>query len=80
MKDDIFKIIEAIPDIPKDETGVYHYGKCTCGGTITAIRSVNDGHLYAKCDKLGNECEICHFDDFWNKEYKTCFKMIEELQ
>lgn len=29
---------------------------------------------------LGNECETCPFDDFWNKEYKACFKMIEELQ
>lgn len=53
MKDDIFKIIEAIPNIPKDETGVYHYGKCPCGGTIKAIRSVNYGHLHAKCDKCG---------------------------
>ena len=53
MKDGIFKIIETIPDIPKDETGVYHYGVCPCGGRIVAIRSVNNGHLHAKCDKCG---------------------------
>ena len=29
---------------------------------------------------LGNECEICPFDDFWNEDYKPCFKMKEEFE
>jgi len=57
MKDKIFwEILEAIPDIPKEEDwGKWHYAKCPCGGTIKAIRSVNYGHLHAKCDKCGFE-------------------------
>ena len=53
MNDEIFEIMEAIPDIPKDEWGKWHCAKCPCGGEIKAIRSVNNGHLFAKCDKCG---------------------------
>ena len=49
----LFEILESIPDIPEEEWGKWHYAKCPCGGTIKAIRSVNYGHLHAKCDKCG---------------------------
>lgn len=50
--EDIFKFLEAIPDIT--EWGIEHTAPCPfCGGTITAIRSINNGHLYAKCDGCG---------------------------
>lgn len=29
---------------------------------------------------LGNECETCPFDDFWNKEYKACFRIWEDFE
>ena len=29
---------------------------------------------------LGNECEVCPFDDFWNKEYKACFKIDSKYE
>jgi hypothetical protein len=50
--EDIFKFLEAIPDIT--EWGVEHTAPCPfCGGTIKAIRSINNGHLSAKCDGCG---------------------------
>lgn len=56
MKDKRFwEIREAIPDIPKEKTGEYFCSECLCGGKITAIRSVNNGHLNARCDKCGFE-------------------------
>lgn len=52
MNDEIFTFLEAIPDIT--EWGVERSAPCPfCGGTITAIRSINNGHLYAKCDGCG---------------------------
>lgn len=48
---DVFDFISAIPEI-KDR-GVDHKTTCPCGGTITAIRSINNGHLSAKCDGCG---------------------------
>ena len=50
-----FEILKAIPNIPKEKTGEYFYSECPCGGKITAIRSVNNGHLHARCDKCGFE-------------------------
>lgn len=44
---------ECVPDIPEDVLGVAYEGKCTCGGTITAIRSPLNGYLGAHCDKCG---------------------------
>lgn len=52
MNDDIFTFLKAIPDIT--EWGVEHTASCPfCGGTIKAIRSINNGHLSAKCDGCG---------------------------
>lgn len=52
MNDEIFTFLEAIPDIT--EWGVEHTAPCPfCGGTIKAIRSINNGHLSAKCDGCG---------------------------
>ena len=49
---DIFTFLRAIPDIK--EWGVEHSAPCPfCGGTIKAIRSINSGHLSAKCDGCG---------------------------
>lgn len=45
--------LACVPDIPEDVLGVPYEGKCTCGGTITAIRSPLNGHISAKCDKCG---------------------------
>ena len=42
-----------VPDIPEDVLGEPYEGKCTCGGTITAIRSPFNGHIAAKCDLCG---------------------------
>lgn len=51
-QDSIFKFLEAIPDIT--EWGVEHTAQCPfCSGTIHAIRSINSGHLSAKCDGCG---------------------------
>ena len=47
--DEIFTFRKAIPDIT--EWGVEYKTTCPlCGGTITAIRSINNGHLLAECD------------------------------
>ena len=43
--------LACVPEIPEDVLGVLYEGKCTCGGTITAIRSPLNGHLAAQCDK-----------------------------
>ena len=52
MNDEIFTFLKAIPDIK--EWGVEHTAPCPfCGGTIKAIRSINNGHLSAKCDGCG---------------------------
>lgn len=52
MNDEIFTFRKAIPDIT--EWGVEYKTTCPlCGGTITAIRSVINGHLSAKCDGCG---------------------------
>ena len=49
---DIFTFLRAIPDIK--ECGVEHSAPCPfCGGTIKAIRSINNGHLLAKYDGCG---------------------------
>lgn len=45
--------LACVPDIPEDVLGVPYEGKCTCGGTITAIRSPLNGHIGAKCDLCG---------------------------
>lgn len=50
-KIDLFDFIKAIPKVL--DRGVEHTGVCPCGGTIKAIRSVNSGHLSAKCDGCG---------------------------
>jgi hypothetical protein len=50
--DDIFTFLRAIPDIT--EWGVEHSAPCPfCDGTIKAIRSINNGHLFAECDGCG---------------------------
>lgn len=50
--DSIFKFLEAIPDVM--ELGKLYTAPCPfCDGTIRAIRSVNNGHLSAQCDKCG---------------------------
>jgi hypothetical protein len=52
MDGKIIEFIMAIPDIT--EWGVEHTAPCPlCGGTIHAIRSINNGHLSAKCDGCG---------------------------
>lgn len=59
MKDnfeDLFKFLEAMPDILKNVRGKEFKSKCYCGGTITAWRVEYNGHLRAKCDKC--ECRI----------------------
>lgn len=43
--------MEHIPNV--EDRGKFHYGKCTCGGTITAIRSTYNGHLHAECSDCG---------------------------
>lgn len=54
MSDEVrFVHIMNVPTIPKDEWGVEHKAQCSCGGTITAIRSTENGHLHARCDKCG---------------------------
>lgn len=49
----MLKWLEVIPMIPKDIRGIEHKAPCTCGGTVTAIRSIYNGHLHASCDKCG---------------------------
>lgn len=49
----MFAKMEAAPDIPKDKRGIKYYSTCTCGGTITAMRSTYNGHYRASCDKCG---------------------------
>ena len=51
--DALMEVLKVAPVIPFDERGVEHKGKCTCGGTITAIRSTYNGHYHASCDKCG---------------------------
>ena len=51
--DNLFDWIKLVPEIPIDERGVTHTGKCRCGGTISAVRSTYNGHLRASCDKCG---------------------------
>ena len=51
--DNLFDWVKLIPEIPIDEWGVTHTGKCRCGGTISAVRSTYNGHLRASCDKCG---------------------------
>jgi len=48
---DIFDFMRAIPKF--EDRGEVHTAPCPCGGTIKAIRSVNNGHLTAKCDGCG---------------------------
>lgn len=49
---DLTSYFERLQAIPKfDDRGVEHYGKCPCGGTITAIRNTYNGHIHASCDK-----------------------------
>lgn len=55
MNELLIEKVKAIPDIDKEDVGKYYYSNCTCGGKITAIRSVNNGVLHAKCDKCGFE-------------------------
>ena len=50
---DLLDKLKVTPEIPFNERGVEHKGKCTCGGTITAIRSTYNGHYHASCDKCG---------------------------
>ena len=45
--------LEAAPEIPLDKRGVKYTSTCTCGGTITAIRSPYNGHYQASCDGCG---------------------------
>ena len=48
------KIIEFIKAIPNEmDWGRVYLVTCPCGGTIKAIRSINNGHLTAKCDGCG---------------------------
>lgn len=47
----LFAKLEAAPDIPQDKRGIKFYSTCTCGGTITAMRSTYNGHYRAACDK-----------------------------
>lgn len=49
--DEMFKYILAVPDIPTNVRDKEYYGKCPCGGTITAWRVKYNGHMRAKCDK-----------------------------
>lgn len=50
MDDSIFDWLKRIPDIPQDKRGIPYTSTCVCGGTITAIRSIENGHLSARCD------------------------------
>lgn len=50
VDDEIFAWLERVPDIPKDARGVDYTAPCICGGTITARRSKENGHLRARCD------------------------------
>ena len=52
IADGLFERLKCVPKF--DEKGIYHYGKCTCGGTIKAIRSTYNGHLHAEC----NNCDF----------------------
>lgn len=45
--------LEAAPTIPLDQRGVSYHSICTCGGTITAIRSPYNGHYHASCNTCG---------------------------
>ena len=33
----------------------------------------------AVCDIQDGVCNDCPFDNWWNKEYKACFKILEGL-
>lgn len=43
-----------VPEIPKKDPffwNIEYKSKCTCGGTITAIRHYRSGRLLARCNK-----------------------------
>ena len=47
------KMLAAVPDIPDDECGKEFTAPCPCGGTIKAMRSVENVHIPAYCEKCG---------------------------
>lgn len=34
---------------------------------------------YKACFVADNDCDICPFDKWWDKEYKDCFTLREDL-
>lgn len=49
--DGMLEFWKSIPNIPENVRGKEFKSKCFCGGTITAMRSTYNGHLWARCDK-----------------------------
>lgn len=51
--DILMKALMAIPEIPFNVRGVKKHSKCPfCpDGTLTAVRTLYNGHLHVNCDK-----------------------------
>ncbi len=47
--------LRVVPNIPqrKECWGIEYSSKCTCGGTMVAIREKSNGHLRVYCEKCG---------------------------